>query len=354
MKQHIPTHHLLAVCGWVVVVLLAAQAMPPASAAERKARYQPPRTERGYPDLQGTWNFSSDVPLERPHELVDRPNLTAEEMVARRKQKDAAMRAVADLGVGTYNEFWYDYHQQIGNSRTSQITYPPDGRVPPLVPGAQRVTEYSVALKIATPIHPVRFTLGGFGYDGPEDRGIGERCLAYQTNPPLVPETENNYLQIVQSKDHVVLLAEQIHDARIVPLDGRPHADSKIRTWFGDSRGHWEGDTLVVETRNFNNQTASLDSTGSAFDKVVVERFTRVADNAIDYQATVVDPSTFTDKIVLSFPLVKFDGRLLEFACHEGNYAMPGILAGARAQEREPSKPKELRQPLQQRYQAPP
>jgi hypothetical protein len=157
--------------------------------------------------------------------------------------------------------------------------------------------------------------------------------------PPFTPDLDNNYVQLIQARDHVVLLTER--RARIVPLDGRPHVTGNLRTWAGDSRGHWEGETLVVETTNFNNRTRSFAGAGtSSQEKVVTERFTRVSNNALEYEATIVDPKTFQDKIVLAFPMAKVEARVYELACHEGNYSMFNMLSGARTEEREATKTK--------------
>ena len=149
---------------------------------------------------------------------------------------------------------------------------------------------------------------------------------------------DNNYVHVIQAKDHVVLLTESFHHARIVPLDGRPQLGERLRSWFGDSRGHWEGETLVIETGNFNDRTRSFAGAGTSHDKAVTERFTRVSANALEYEATIVDAKTFQDKIVLSLPMAKSDSRIYEVACHEGNYSMFNMLSGARKAEQETTK----------------
>jgi hypothetical protein len=182
--------------------------------------------------------------------------------------------------------------------------------------------------------------LSGFGggkKDGPEDFGASDRCLG-GGGPPLTAGFDNNYVQLIQARDHVVLLTELFHHARIVPLLARPQLGERLRSWSGDSRGHWEGDTLVVETRNFNNRTRSFAGAGTSQDKTVTERFTRVSRDALEYEATIVDPKTFHDTIVLSFPMAKSDSHVFEVACHEGNYSMSNALAGARREEKEAMK----------------
>lgn len=207
--------------------------------------------------------------------------------------------------------------------------------MPKLVDGVQKIGGFVAALKDIPGTRPVRFYFGGIGKDGPEDRGLGERCIASEVGPPLIPGFDNNYIQIFQGRDHVVILNEQIHDARTIPLDVRPPLDGELRAWFGYSRGRWEGDTLVVETSNFNDLTPSFDSSGTAYHKTVTERFTRVSDTTVSYAVTLVDPQTFQDRIELSFPMIKTDHRLYEFACHEGNYSMDMILRGARKEEQD-------------------
>ena len=173
---------------------------------------------------------------------------------------------------------------------------------------------------------------GGGKKDGPADFSPSERCL-FGGGTPLTPDFDNNYVQIIQAKDTVVLLTE--HHTKIVPLDGRPHVSEKLRSWSGDSRGRWEGDTLIIETRNFNRRTRSFAGAGNSIDKIVTERLTRVSKNALEYEATIVDPKTFQDKVVISLPMAKVDTHIYENACHEGNYSLPMTLAGARKEEQE-------------------
>mgnify|MGYP000397807423 CR=1 FL=1 len=300
--------------------------------------YVVPRTEWGQPDLQGVWNFSSNTPMQRPSRYGDRQFLTPEEVRAvaeQRAARDASNDgAIAVEGVdGSYNDFWVENAGIGGDVRTSHIVYPSDGRLPALVEGA--IANQGVYGGDTTgESRPVRISAGGIGTDGPEDRGLSERCLiGFNAGPPFIPSLYNNNVQIFQSKDTAVILTEMIHDARIVPLDGRDHIDDSIRQWSGDSRGYWDGDTLVVETRNFNDLTQSFSVFGSSFDKVLTEKFTRVDEFTVDYEFTVEDPSTFKDKITVLLPMAKVDGLMYEYACHEGNYSMVGALRGARAQE---------------------
>jgi hypothetical protein len=316
-------------------VLLTAVAVA-THAVAAGAQYKAPRTASGRPDLQGVWNYSSDVPLERPKEFADRKYLTRAERAQQNVVREANFDRLLTAGVGAHDKFWLDYAAQVEDLRTSLITYPENGRLPKLVEGVQRIGGFAAIMNDITGTLPVRFFAGGIGKDGPEDRGLFERCLVGpNTGPPFTPGGDNNYMQIVQTRDHVVVLAEHIHDARIVPLDGRPRLDDTVRSWNGEGRGRWEGESLVVETRNFSDLTQSFNDTGTGYNKLVTERFTRVSDNTLNYEATIVDARTYEDKIVLSFPMARFDGRVFEFACHENNYSMSMILSGARSSERQ-------------------
>ncbi len=296
------------------------------------AEYSVPRNELGQPDLRGVWNFSSDIPLERPREFADKEFLTDEDIARLKANTDKAYESLNEAGVGGYNLFWIEHKGQGVNHRTSLITYPKNGRLPAIKPGVQRAFG---GLGPDTPgPRPVRFVVGGIGKTGPEDRGLSERCLVgFNAGPPFMPSMYNNNMQIFQTKTHAVIMTEMIHDARIVPLDGTPYPPRDIRQWSGVSRGYWDGDTLVVETRNFNDFTQSFASAGSSLDKLLIERFTRVSDDTVNYEVTIDDPNTFTDKITVLVPMAKVDGEIYEYACHEGNYGMHNILSGARMEE---------------------
>ena len=178
---------------------------------------------------------------------------------------------------------------------------------------------------------PVRFVVGGISKDGPEDRGLSERCIVgFNSGPPFMPSLYNNNVQIVQNKDSAVIVTEMIHDARVVLIGERPPLDEDIGLWSGDSRGYYDGDTLVVETRNFNGMTQSFSGFGDSADKLLTEKFTRIDPYTVDYEWTIDDPSTFTDKITVIVPMTKVAGQLYEYACHEGNYGMANIIRGAR------------------------
>jgi hypothetical protein len=288
-----------------------------------------PRAADGHGDLNGVWNFSTITPLERPAEFAGREFLTDAEArafeqrtVERSNRDNRESSPEADVS-SAYNEFWWDRGVHAarvhGKVRTSLIVDPPDGRLPPLTPEGQA---RAAARADARRRHPA---------DGPEDRSLGERCLLFNAGPPMLSGPYNNFVQILQTRDHVVIHNEMIHDARIVPLDGRPHLPPSVRLLLGDSRGRWDGDTLVVETTNFTGKTTVR---GSGERLRLVERFTRESPSTLIYEFTVDDPSSFTKPWTAVLPMTRSDSQLYEYACHEGNYAMTGILRGARADEK--------------------
>ena len=335
----------------VAAALVAAAAvLAPAGAAGQTG--VPARTAWGDPDLQGVWDFRTITPMQRPAALAGKQVLTAEEAARyearenRRQNRDlvdperggAIYPPASEGGVVPYNEFWYDRGSSLAEGgRTALIVDPPDGRMPPLAPGAAQQGR-TVSADVAGE-RPVRFRSGGIGADGPEDRALGERCLlGFNAGPPVIPSAYNNTLQVLQTPDHVVILNEMIHDARIVPLDGRGRLAQSIRQWMGASRGRWDGDTLVVETANFTPKTASFNPTiqsavGTGATLHLVERFTRTGADTLRYEFTVDDPHTFTRPFTGVIPMTTADGPLFEYACHEGNYGMFNLLAGARAEE---------------------
>jgi hypothetical protein len=287
-----------------------------------------PRTPDGHPDLQGIWSNATVTPLERPTELAGKAVLTDQEAAefaanaVNRNNVDKRPPAGSEADVAlAYNDFWYDRGTKaIKTRRTSLIIDPPDGRVPAMTPVAQK---RMAARAERRRLHPA---------DGPEDRGLSERCLNWPTaGPPMLPSFYNNNYQIIQTPDAVVIFNEMVHDVRIVPMDGRPHISSGIRQWLGDSRGHWEGDTLVIDTTNFTDKTAFR---GSSEHMHLTERFTRVDADTLLYEFTVNDPETFTRPWTAQIPSVRSDGAIYEYACHEGNYAMTGMLSSARAEEK--------------------
>jgi len=307
--------------------------------AQRAAPAGPPRAADGRPDLQGVWSFATLTPLERPRELADKAVLTAEEAAAfervqlERQNKDARSgQARADVE-GAYNNFWWDYGSKvIGTRRTSLIVDPPDGRMPALTPAAQQRTTGPRRPPITE-----RVVLGAI-VDGPEHLGLSERCiLGFSSGPPILSNAYNNNLQLVQTRDYVVIHTEMIHEARVVPLNGRPHVPSSMRLWLGDSRGRWEKDTLVVETTNFTDKSSFSGNIiargGSTAAMRLVERFTRVDRDTLLYEFTVDDPATWVRPWTVQLPMTRSDDPIYEYACHEGNYSMPNMLKGARAAE---------------------
>ena len=293
-----------------------------------------PRRSDGRPDLMGVWDFRSSIPLERRVEPSDPP--ARRETVAVEEQDDAASAdsAPAPRGVGAYNRFWSDGPGVTEDGRTSLIVDPPDGRLPPLAPDALRqVGSYVADLPSE---RPIRYRGGGIVPDGPEDRGLAERCLVgFNSGPPIIPGAYNQNIQVFQTTDHVVIYNEMVHDARIVALDGSPHLPGGIRQWMGDSRGHWDGDTLVIESTNFSARTLSFNDSltsgmGTGTTLHLTERLRRVDAHTLEYEFTVNDPSTFTRPFTGMIPITKNEGLVFEFACHEGNYGLRNILRGAR------------------------
>ncbi len=299
--------------------------------------YEVPRTEWGLPDLEGVWNFSSNVPMQRPEEFGERQFLSDEEIAATQGQRfslgatDEPIRSASGVEAFYNDSIWMENARTRGRLRTSLIVLPSNGRVPALEVGVEHQPGGEIE---AIGERPVRFVIGGIGRDGPEDRGLSERCIVgFNAGPPLSPSVYNNNLQIIQNRDHVVIMTEMIHDARIVQLTEGPPLDENLGLWSGDSRGHWEGDSLVVVTRNFNGLTQSFDGFGSSKDKTLTERFTRVGPQTINYEFTLDDPSTFTDKLSALLPLTKVASQMYEYACHEGNYGMANMLRGARRKD---------------------
>lgn len=299
--------------------------------------YIAPRTQWGQPDLQGVWNFSSNVPMQRPEQFGNREFMTDDEIASMRARlaeadnsSDQAVAQTEGSPCG-YNDFWVESAGITDRIRTSHIVYPENGRMPNRVEGA--VVQFGGLGDDVPGTRPVRYTVGGIAKDGPEDRGLSERCIVgFNDGPPFVPSLYNNNVQIVQNKDHVVLLTEMIHNARTVPLD-REHVSEELGFWSGDSKGYWDGDTLVVVTKNFNGMTQSFSAFGTSAEKVLTERFTRIDPITVNYEWTIDDPATFTDKITAIVPMTKVAGQLYEYACHEGNYGMVNILRGERAAE---------------------
>jgi len=299
-----------------------------------------PRTAWGDPDLQGVWDYWTFTPLERPEEFADRDQLTAEEaaVVAQRSNAEALARdeppPPGDVG-GYSQAVWTDRARATALTQPSLLVDPPNGKLPAMTAAATARAQADATAGG----YPVRLRVGGINEDGPEARGAAERCLlGFSTGPPMLPAGYNNNVQLFQAPGWVVLLNEMVHDVRVVPLDGRDALPSNLQQWLGSSRGHWDGDTLVVETTNFTNKTGSFNTSfvswGSAEHLTLVERFTRVDADTVMYEWTVNDPDTWTQAFTGQFPMLRADEPLYEYACHEGNYGMQNLLSGARAAER--------------------
>jgi hypothetical protein len=304
--------------GSGLLIGFAVQFKAVATRASSDGTWTMPRTPDGHPDLQGVWNNSTQTPLERPTTLGTKQFYTDDELARMRLRDHDAHAAAGDPG--TYNQFWWEEGALL--KQTSLIVDPPDGRIPPLTPeGARR--------------RAARDARGRDRADSPEDRNLAERCITRSV--PKLPGGYNNNFQILQASQYVAILQEMIHEVRIIPLDGRPHAPSAIRSYLGDSRARWEGDTLVVETTNFNSK---IDETsynccgGAAENLAIVEHLTLIDSDTIDYQYTVRDPTIFTRPWTVKVPMRRAPGPIFEYACHEGNYSMAGILRGARAEEK--------------------
>ena len=285
-----------------------------------------PRTPDGRPDLQGTWSNATLTPFERPNALAGKEFFTEQEAaefarttLERNNRDHRGATPQEDVG-GAYNEVWFERGTKLSaNFRTSIVVDPPNGRVPPLTPEASSAAAARAAVQARPP-------------EGPEDFTLPVRCLQWGTSgPPMVPGPYNNNYRIVQTRDHIVINVEMIHDVRIIPLDGRAHLSPAIRQWMGDSVGHWEGDTLVVDTTNFTRKTHFR---GSDQNLHVIERFTRTGADALRYQFSVDDPTAFTKPWSGEIVMYPAPGPLYEYACHEGNYSLTGMLAGARAAEK--------------------
>ena len=309
-----------------IVALLGLAALPAAAPAQ-----DAPRTAWGAPDLQGVWDFRTITPLQRPEDLGDKAFLTEEEAVEReqaaverdiRLWNQEARRTEAGGNVGGYNNFWMDRGTRvIGTRRTSLVIDPPNGRLP-------EVTEAGQARAAAG--------RGSFSDQLPAsytDLSNADRCLTgFNAGPPITPGGYNQNVQIFQTPDHLVLMTEMVHTVRSVPLDDRPAIeDERLAQWSGNSRGRWEGDTLVVETTNFDTDR---NWRGSSTGMRLVERFTRVDETTLEYEYTVRDPDTWTEPWTVNLPMTLNELPMFEYACHEGNYSMDAMLGGARAEER--------------------
>lgn len=284
-----------------------------------------PRTPDGHPDFEGIWTSASVVPLERPAELKGKEFYTEQE-AAENAKRVLGISSWERLGVQArehYNmsQYGLDLSQvKVASTLRTSLIVGPDGRVPPYTPEAQKRLKERAARN------------RGHQFDGPESRPLQEQCLIYSTEgPPMLPSAYNSNLEIVQDAGHVAIVQEMIHSARVIPTDGSPHLAPGIRQWFGDSRGRWEGDTLVVDTINFTDKTSFHGSTAGLH---LVERFTRVDKDTIIYEFTADDPATWTHSWTAQIALARIEGPIFEFACHEGNLGIANTLSAARAAEK--------------------
>jgi len=305
-------------CGLTVALLSVAP-------AAQSGKLPLPRTADGHVDLQGIWDFRSATALERPARFAGREFMTPEEAIAYEKEaverEDGRPPDDGRTEQSVHPVWWLDYGKTVVKSRrTSLIVDPPDGKIPAQTPeGRERAAARRAAARDHGPA------------DSYENRSLQERCITRGLPEVILPGPYNNNLQIVQTPGYVLLFTEMIHDARVVPMDGRPHSHQNLRSWMGDSRGRWDGDTLVIDTTNFTDRT---NFRGSGANLHLIERFTRVDSDTIDYRFTVEDPTTWTRPWTVAYPIVKTDGPIYEFACHEGNYGLRDILTGARYEER--------------------
>ncbi len=320
----------------VVAVVAFASGQAIGQTSTEEPSWTAPRTPEGQPDLRGIWTNNSATPMQRPEVLGDRTELTEEEL-AQLQQQVAEFRDAEQAGdllgdrlfqqalgnskyqdfdtvTGNYNAFWLV--ERVLDNRTSLIVDPPSGRFPPQTPAAQRA---AAARRRHSAEHPS---------DGPEDRNLSDRCLHF--GAPRLGAGYNSYFQILQTAGYVTILQEMGHEARVIPLDGRPHLDDDIRLWNGNARARWEGQSLVVETTNFNRKNRFQ---GASEHLRMVERYTRVSPDTIRQEVTFTDPSIWTEPWTVMILLKQTEDPLFEYACHEGNYAMVGILAGARVEE---------------------
>jgi hypothetical protein len=299
-----------------VAVRVAAQTTKPN--APGAATWTAPRTAWGDPEFDGIWNYATMTPLERAREFADKEVLTEAEAAAFEK-RTIDRQATANNTAGP--DWWDPGTRHLASRRTALIVDPPDGRLPPLTDAAQKAAAARAQSRRRGPA------------EGPEDLALKERCLSWETaGPPMMPAVYNNNVQFVQTRTNIVIVNEMIHDARIIPTDGRPHG--MVSRWMGDTRGHWECATLVVDTSIFNGRTSVR---GSDEHLHLIERFTRLGPDTIEYRFTMDDPSIWTRPWTASVPLTRVDGPMYEYACHEGNArSVEGILRGARVQDTSP------------------
>lgn len=326
--------------GMAVMILLVLLASPARAQAPKAAgtakKWTSPHTPWGDPDLQGIWNNATITPIERPKELGEKAFLT-DSQAADLEEREAQNRVDSPPkkgDPGTYNQFWFERGTKVvATKRTSLIVDTPDGRLPPLTPAGQRRDQERFRR-----LGPDALGSSGNGpFDSWEDISVVTRCITRGLPNAMIPGAYNNNLQIVQSPGFVALFSEMMHETRIISLDGRSHIDPGMHQWMGDSRGHWEGNTLVVDVTNFRDSDITGFGVPYRFSETshlhLVERFTRVDNDTINYQVTVDDPTTFTRPWTASIPMVTGEGPIFEYACHEANYSIVDILRASRAQD---------------------
>ena len=337
----------LGVIGTLAIVFVVAP-LAPVPASGQTAGWTAPRTANGQPDIQGIWDYRTITTLERAARFGNKQFLTEEEAAALEREKLDSDNAPPEervhsggafptggrtVGSGvdqqSVNSFWFDDGIRYGgrgvipSRRTSLLVYPSDGKIP-----------YRQSQAAGENVSPdARTDRRHLLPSGPENLNVHARCLQFNAGPPILPTAYNNNIQIFQTPGHVVIFNEMIHETRVIPLDGRPHLDPRVRQWIGDSRGRWEGETLVVETTNYNGHEKFM--LPRATDEMhLVERFTRVGPDTLHYEFTVFDPDSYSSPWTVAFPMAKSSLAVYEYACHEGNYGIVNILAGARADER--------------------
>ena len=301
-------------------------------AQPRAARYEPPRTPWGHPDLQGIWNNVTATPLQRPAEYKDKALLTpqeAAEFAARAAQREAdgesrpTAQQTPGQRTGYASSIWFETTHSLSDRRTSLLVDQEDGRLPAMTPEGQKIAQQ---LAEGAKLRPA---------DDPEDRGAYERCISRGLPGAMMPGFYNHNYQIVQTRDYVVISVEMIHDARIIPL-GNASVRPGLNQWLGNSRGRFEGNTLVVETTGFRRiDQRNVAVFGTSERGRVIERFTPTSAGSMDYTITIDDPAIYTRSWTASIPMSKVEGPLYEYACHEGNYGLRGIMAGHRKEEEE-------------------
>ena len=322
--------------GVALLAPLPAAAQAPAPAAKKTAvakTWTPPRTPDGQPDLQGVWTNPTITPFERPVALANKQFLTETEAAELEKQaaQNRVDRPPSQGDVGNYNQFWFDSGTKVVSTlQTSLVVDPPDGRVP-VKASAEAKRDYNLA----------------HNADSYEYMSVWDRCITRGVPAGMFPAGYNNAYQIVQIPGYVVLLYEMIHEARVIPLDERPHPPQNVRQWNGDSRGRWDGNTLIVDTTNYNGK--GWIATSAATGRIkgipqsealhVVERFTRINSDTIQYEVTIEDPEVYTRPWKVAIPLERDSNyQIFEYACHEGNHAVENVLSGGRTIEEDEKK----------------